>query len=163
MPELLKNRLVILFRVIKYKFLKRLNQLANICICVGLLTATTWGLREYRAVHRTEIYRGIYEYLDSTISPTEKISYLLSSRSYLFYGKHFDKTVLHVPLIPGEAERWFQKIQQAESELIAAGPLEQKEIIANEAFLSITNKDTLVSKFGRDVENEPVLYQLERN
>ncbi|MBW3585908.1 MAG: hypothetical protein KY448_08670, partial [Cyanobacteria bacterium 0813] len=62
--------------------LKKSSYIMIICICIALMVSASWVAREKRDVARTELYRGIYEYIDKNTVPDERIGFFLSSRSY---------------------------------------------------------------------------------
>lgn len=142
---------------------KRISSITGFALSVGLLVVSTWSMRELRDIYRTEIYRGIYQHLDANLNSNSKIAYLLSSRSYLFYGKEFNNTVLHIPLVPDREQDWLEALRYHKVELVAAGPSDPKKTVEKEHFLQLVEQRKLISTMGDDVDNEPVLYRFEND
>ncbi|MGE5655776.1 MAG: hypothetical protein ACM37W_04105 [Actinomycetota bacterium] len=133
-----------------------------IFICI-LLFSASWVARENRDLNRTKFYRGIYEYIETTTKPHEKIAYFSSPRNYLFYGKHLDRQVLCVPLKINKTNDWLDELQRKAVNLVAIGPTKSETVPLKQALPSLIGLGKpLRPIFGRDVENESVLYRVVR-
>ncbi len=102
------------------------NRLMVISMLLGLLVITSWGFREKKDIHRQEVYGGVYEYISKHLRPTETVGYLLSYRSYFFYGKHWNQKVLYMPSKSEALSEWIGDLKQQQISAIAVGPLEEK-------------------------------------
>lgn len=79
-----------------------------------------------RDAQRTEVYGGIHEYLDQTMSSGEKIAYFSSRRcyrGYLLAGKDLNRTVLHRQPDLDNPAQWVGNLHQEGVNLVAIGPL----------------------------------------
>ncbi|MBD0309761.1 MAG: hypothetical protein ICV80_17145, partial [Microcoleus sp. T1-bin1] len=103
--------------------LKKSSYIMIICICIALMVSASWVAREKRDVARTELYRGIYEYIDKNTVPDERIGFFLSSRSYLFYGRNLDRQVLYVPLRADRLSAWIENLRKNKIRTVGFGPL----------------------------------------
>ncbi|OCR01564.1 hypothetical protein BCD67_18930 [Oscillatoriales cyanobacterium USR001] len=142
---------------------QRFSRTIVICVCLGLIVSATWVLREKRDVNRTEIYRGIYEYIEKNTLPNEKIGFFLSRRSYLFYGKNLDRQVLYVPLRDeiDRIDRWVDNLRQKGIRIVAAGPLTKNDKNTKKIVSWLTSDDGYLELvWGKDVEQKSVLYRL---
>jgi hypothetical protein len=136
--------------------LRRAGRWAAIFVCILLLVSATFVARDKRDVQRYRIYGSTYEYISKKVDRNEKIGYLLSQRSYLFYGKNFDKKVLHLPEDSDEFTDWLDAVQQRKIRLVAVGPINSPE----KAITWLKNVDRwFVRIAGQDVRDETVLYR----
>jgi hypothetical protein len=128
-------------------------------VCIGLIVIGHW--REKRDFARTELYRGIYEYIDKNTVPDERIGFFLSSRSYLFYGKNLDRQVLYVPFRADRLSAWNDKLRQNKIRTVGFGPLTEKDAATRKALSWLTSAEGPLQRvFGKDFNNESVLYRL---
>ncbi|MEG4961771.1 MULTISPECIES: hypothetical protein [unclassified Microcoleus] len=128
-------------------------------VCIGLIVIGHW--REKRDLARTELYRGIYEYIDKNTVPDERIGFFLSSRSYLFYGKNLDRQVLYVPFRADRLSAWSDKLRQNKIRTVGFGPLTEKDAATRKALSWLTSAEGPLQRvFGKDFNNESVLYRL---
>lgn len=137
-------------------------------IAIALTVSATSIAREKRDLARTEIYGGIYEYIERHINPADKIGYLLSSRNYIFYGRDLTYKVLHVPLKSELISEWLQELREKKVSYVALGPLDldsqksaDKERLKRD-LLRLENSGELTRVFGKDVGKEPLIYRLNR-
>ncbi|MBW4495138.1 MAG: glycosyltransferase family 39 protein [Oscillatoria princeps RMCB-10] len=135
-------------------------------IAISLTVSATSLAREKRALARTEIYGGIYEYIEGHIEPTEKIGYLLSSRNYIFYGKTLTQQVLHVPLKSDNISEWLKELRQKNVSYLALGPLDVDSPKSADSqrlkreLLRLENSGEFTRVSGKKVDKEPLLYRL---
>ncbi|HSF76933.1 MAG TPA: hypothetical protein VLA84_24280, partial [Microcoleus sp.] len=128
-------------------------------VCIGLIVIGHW--REKRDIARTELYRGIYEYIDKNTVPDERIGFFLSSRSYLFYGKNLDRKVLYVPFRPDRLSAWIDSLRQHKIRTVGFGPLTETSAATKKALSWLTStQGPLQPVFGKDFNTESVLYRL---
>jgi len=128
-------------------------------ICIGLIVIGHW--REKRDIARTELYRGIYEYIDINTVSDERIGFFLSSRSYLFYGKNLDRQVLYVPFRADRLSAWIDNLRQNKIRTVGFGPLTPTDAATRKALSWLTSAEgPLQPVFGKDFNTEWVLYRL---
>ncbi|WP_155967400.1 glycosyltransferase family 39 protein [Kamptonema formosum] len=150
------------------RFFKRSRSPLAFFIAIALTASTTLMAREKRDLARTEIYGGIYEYIDSHIKTTENIGYLLSSRNYIFYGKSLKQQVLHVPFESDNIVDWLKELRQKNVSYIALGPLDvdaQKSAKIQRLkidLLRLENSGVFTRVSGKNMSKEPLLYRFNR-
>jgi hypothetical protein len=141
--------------------LKKSSYIMIICICIALMVSASWVAREKRDMARTELYRGIYEYIDKNTVPDERIGFFLSPRSYLFYGRNLDRQVLYVPFRGEQLSAWIDKLRQNKIRTVAFGPLTPTDAATKKALSLLTSAEgPLQPVFGKNFNTEPVLYRL---
>lgn len=149
--------------------LQKSHRVVVISTLLGLLMITSWGIRERRDIERREVYGGVYEYIGSNLKPSETLGYLLSYRSYLLYGKHWNQKVLYIPSNSTLLSQWLDDLQKRAVTVVAVGPLEEKmgwehrEInwLENSKEESITSYHQAPRKvFGQDPKKEIAIYRL---
>ncbi|MEG3990828.1 hypothetical protein QUA13_27505 [Microcoleus sp. S28C3] len=128
-------------------------------VCIGLIVIGNW--REKRDFARTELYRGIYEYIDKNTVPNERIGFFLSSRSYLFYGKNLDRQVLYVPFRADRLSAWIDNLRLNKIRTVGFGPLTGTNAATRKALSWLTSAEGPLQRvFGKDFNTESVLYRL---
>jgi len=141
--------------------LKKSSYIMIICACIALMVSAGWVAREKRDVARAELYRGIYEYIDTNTVPDEKIGFFLSSRSYLFYGRNLDRQVLYVPFKADRLSAWIDNLRKNKISTVGFGPLTETDDYTRQALSWLTSPDgPLQPVFGKDFNTESVLYRL---
>ncbi|MDB9514443.1 hypothetical protein PN499_24900 [Kamptonema animale CS-326] len=143
--------------------LQRLSQTIVICSCIVLIASTTWVWRENREVNRTEIYQGMYDYIEKNTLPGEKIGFFLSHRSYLLYGKNLNRQVLYIPFREKTAQgtKWADNLRQNGVKIVALGPLTSLDENTKKTVSWLTSDDGyLESVWGENVNQKSVLYRL---
>lgn len=141
--------------------LKKSSYIMIICVCIALMVSASWVAREKRDVARAELYRGIYEYIDTNTVPDEKIGFFLSSRSYLFYGRNLDRQVLYVPFKADRLSAWIDNLRKNKISTVGFGPLTETDDYTRQALSWLTSPDgPLEPVFGKDFNTESVLYRL---
>ncbi len=141
--------------------LKKSSYIIIICACIALMVSAGWVAREKRDVARAELYRGIYEYIDTNTVPDEKIGFFLSSRSYLFYGRNLDRQVLYVPFKADRLSAWIDNLRKNKISTVGFGPLTETDDYTRQALSWLTSPDgPLQPVFGKDFNTESVLYRL---
>jgi hypothetical protein len=138
---------------------QRSSYILIICVCIGLILIGNW--REERDVARTELYRGIYEYIDKNTVVDERIGFFLSSRSYFFYGKDLNRKVLYVPFRADRLSEWIDNLRKNQVKIVGFGPLTETDEDTRKALSRLTNdRGPLKPVFGKDFNTESVLYRL---
>jgi hypothetical protein len=128
-------------------------------VCIGLIVIGHW--REKRDIARTELYRGIYEYIDKNTVPDERIGFFLSSRSYVFYGRNLDRQVLYVPFRADRLSAWIDNLRKNKIRTVGFGPLTKTDAATRKALSWLTSaQGPLQPVFGKDFNTEWVLYRL---
>lgn len=133
-----------------------------IITCISVVLAT-YGLRRERDARRYLQYGGIYEFVQNKVSKSDVIGYALSTRSYLLYGKHWDRKVVYSPVVFKEdgLKRWMDELARRGITLVAIGPI-PKWMIGSEPdaqWLS-TEKAWILPVLGRNWRTETVLFRL---
>ena len=137
----------------------KVSYLVILCVCIGLIVIGNW--REQRDVARTELYRGIYEYIDKNTVPNEKIGFFISPRNYLFYGKNLNRKVLYVPFKADGLSAWIDNLRQNKIRTVGFGPLTETNAATRKALSWLTSaQGPLQPVFGKDFNTESVLYRL---
>lgn len=132
-----------------------------IIACIALIVNASWVAREKRDIARTELYRGIYEYIDKNTGADEKIGFFLSSRSYLFYGKDLNRQVLYVPFRADRIPAWIDNLRQNQVSIVGFGPLTETDTDTRKTLSWLTSPEGLLEPvFGKDFNTESVLYRL---
>ncbi|MBW4518518.1 MAG: hypothetical protein KME16_02130 [Scytolyngbya sp. HA4215-MV1] len=144
------------------KLLQRSRQVAVSAFLIGLLITATGIAREKRDIERHEIYRGVYDYIADFVGRDETIGYLLSYRSYFFYGKFLNQKVAYVPSHADSLAGWLKELKQRQISLVAVGPLEEKMGWRESRELQwLTSSPQHFQRvFGQDPQKEPVFYRL---
>jgi len=138
---------------------KKTIYIVIIGVCIGLIVIGHW--REKRDIARTELYRGIYEYIDKNTAPDERIGFFLSSRSYVFYGRNLDRQVLSVPFRADRLSAWIDNLRQNKIRTVGFGPLTPTDAATRKALSWLTSaQGPLQPVFGKDFNTEWVLYRL---
>lgn len=141
--------------------LKKSSYIMIICVCIALTVSASWVAREKRDVARAELYRGIYEYIDKNTVPHERIGFFLSFRSYLFYGRNWDRQVLYVPFRADRLPAWIDNLHNNKIRMVGFGPLTDTDAATRETLSWLTSAEgPLQPVFGKDFNTESVLYRL---
>jgi len=141
--------------------LKKSSYIMIICICIALMVSASFVAREKRNIARTELYRGIYEYIDKNTVPDERIGFFLSHRSYVFYGRNLDRQVLYVPFRADRLSAWIDNLRQNKITTVGFGPLTGTDAATRKALSWLTSAEgPLQPVFGKDFNTEWVLYRL---
>jgi hypothetical protein len=140
------------------RFGRHLGQTPGVALALIALLILTPAARYQRDRNRHEVYSGIYDYLEESTRPGEKIAYILGFRSYLFYGKDISRKVVYQPPTMTDSAAWIEKLRKDGVTMLAVGPLdwlsmpERRWIAPGGAFTRV---------FGDDITKNPVLYRLE--
>ena len=141
--------------------LKKSSYIIIICICIALMVSASFVAREKRDMARTELYRGIYEYIDKNTLPDERIGFFLSPRNYLFYGRKLNRQVLYVPFRGERISVWIDNLRKNKIRTVGFGPLPETNAATKKAISWLTSAEgPLQPVFGKDINTEPVLYRL---
>jgi hypothetical protein len=117
-------------------------------------------LRERRAEHRRDAYRGVSAFLEAKIGRDETIGYLLSHKSYLFYGEHLDRKVVYVHPDGAGYDDWLGRLRTAGVAVVAVGPLEGRWT-ADPVLAWLRDAEGPFRRvFGTDGIDAPVFYRL---
>ncbi|MBV9388063.1 MAG: hypothetical protein JOZ78_16705 [Chroococcidiopsidaceae cyanobacterium CP_BM_ER_R8_30] len=128
---------------------------------VGIVVTITLIARKERDVHRREVYNGILEYIDTSLSKNEIIGFVSSDRSYLFYGKELNRKVLFIPSKSNSLPEWLNVIRERGINIVAIGPLQTW--MSNKEVSWLENPNGPFTRvFGQDPRKEPTLYRLKR-
>ena len=106
------------------------------------------------------MYSGIYDYLEESTRPGEKIAYTLSVRSYLFYGKDISRKVVYEPPTMTDSAAWIEKLRKDGVTMLAVGPLGDWQSMPERRSIEALG-GAFTRVFGDDITKNPVLYRLE--
>ncbi|MEY3869223.1 MAG: hypothetical protein RLZZ338_3114 [Cyanobacteriota bacterium] len=137
-----------------------------ISLCLIILISASWVAREKRDLQRTDVYQGIYEFLEVNLKQNDKIAYSSSIRNYLFYGKHFDQQVLHIPLLDDTnngIDKWVKNVRKSGAKYVVIGPT-FKDFNDFKAFYKLSEDGILKPVFGKknDFIYHPIICELKR-
>ncbi|MBD2777380.1 phospholipid carrier-dependent glycosyltransferase [Iningainema tapete] len=139
---------------------RSLGQLSVTVILIGLLFTAINTTREKRDIQRTEVYGGIYKYIATNLKPNDHIGYLLSNRSYLFYGKNFNQKVLFTPSYSESLSQWLNDLKQQNISVVAIGPLEPR-MMSNREIPWLQNPNgPFTPVFGQDLNLGSMFYRI---
>jgi len=128
-------------------------------LCVTVAAGTFW-MRARRDLERAHAYGGAPAFIAAHLSPGESVGYLLSHRSYLFYGKDLANPVVSVPARAGDLEGWIDDLRRRRVGLLAVGPLHEELRNRGELAWLAAPDGHFVRVFGTDPRSEPVVYRL---
>lgn len=134
------------------KYWSRFKPTIAIYICLIILISASWAAREKRDVERNYVYEGIYEFQEVNLKQNDKIAYSSSIRNYWFYGKHFNKEVLHIPLLDDTddgIDKWVKKVRKSGAKYVAIGPT-YKDFNDFHAFSQLIKDGILKPVFGKN-------------
>lgn len=137
------------------RILKRLSWPA----AVILLIIMTFNARQERELQRDRAYHGVLNFLANHVGKNEKIGYLLSHQSYLFYGKSFDRQVLYVPAETENLSDWLMLLRKAGVSVVAIGPLRNSWELSREVSWLQDPEGPFVRIFGEKSGAEPFFYR----
>jgi hypothetical protein len=126
-----------------------------------LLVAVSGHWLQARDLNRVRLYQGIDAAIEQAIQPTESIAYFSSSRNYLFYGKHLNHSVVHLPPTPDNLATWIDTLRQARVTLVAAGPIQASSQRLQAISELSAPGGPLRPVFGHGAERGPTLFNLE--
>jgi hypothetical protein len=131
-------------------------------VLIGLLITASFVAREKRDLLRADFFGDIYQYLNTSIDQNDKIGYILSYRSYIFYGKDLDKKVFYTPSKSDNLSQWLDELHQKGINVVAVGPLEAKMgwQQSKELRWLDTADGVFTHIFGEEAEKDPMLYRL---
>ena len=129
------------------------------CILAVLLVAGTLVAREQRDTRRNEVYGGIAEYIHKNVGQDEIIGYILSKRSYLFYGKELNRRVKYVPPISDSLADWTKDLHDKGVSVIAIGPLNGMWQSSKELMWLTGESGPFVRVFGVNWDTDPMLFR----
>ena len=145
----------------QFRNIEKLSFAVIIFTFVALIASASLVAREKRDTARTELYRGIYEYIDKNTAQNDRIGFFFSSRSYLLYGKNLNREVLYVPFKSDVLSDWIASLRQNKVGTVAIGPLTNTDerTVKNLSWLA-SSQGPLQPVFGKNFSTESVLYRL---
>jgi hypothetical protein len=126
-----------------------------ILLVLGIPLARRERERNVRA-----FYGPVVDYVENQVAETETVGYLLSHRSYLFYGRNLDRKVVYIPIESADLAGWLETIRQKGVDVIAAGPIEPNWEQGNAPEWLNNPQGPFDKVCGEDVAREPLLYRL---
>jgi hypothetical protein len=95
-----------------------------VCLCAAVILFTLVA-RVRRVQKRAAIYGPGFAYIEQNIGEDEPVGYLLSDRSYYFYGTQLRRRVHYVPLSDGgPTAAWFEALRAKGIRAVIVGPYE---------------------------------------
>jgi hypothetical protein len=103
--------------------------------------------------------------MEVNLKENDKIAYSSSIRSYLFYGKHFNQQVLHIPLLDDRnngIDKWVEKVRKSGAKYVVIGPTVKDFNNDYKEFTELTKKGILKPVFGKnnDFIYHPIICEL---
>ena len=144
------------------RFSRHLGQTPGVALALIALLIVASAARYQRDKNRHEVYSGIYDYLEENTHPGEKIAYMLSFRSYLYYGKDFSRKVVYEPPTMTDSAAWIEKLRKDGVTMLAVGPVGADWQSMPERRWIEAPGGAFTRVFGDDIMKNPVLYRLER-
>jgi hypothetical protein len=152
---------------------------ATVALCALLIGGGTFIARKKRDVQRHQVYGDVVAYTTDHLRPDDTIGYLASHRSYLFYGKEFNRKVVYAPSPSDDLTEWLNDLRQQKVRVVAVGPGPIPEAWKTIADMqtSLANRDQNVVKelfwledpngafvrvCGRSPNREPLLYRFKK-
>lgn len=131
-------------------------------IVLAVVTATLLA-RERRERERHAMYGSFYAYLEQQVSPNEPVAYLLSERSYLFYGRHLARSLLYAPLAAEQrVEDWAAPLRERGIRIVAVGPCDGDDAAARTTLDRLrAPAGPLVAVSGSDALGKIQLFRLD--
>jgi hypothetical protein len=97
--------------------------LAIVAASAAALVLVSFVARQKRVGHRSMVYGPILEYIATEVGPEERIGYLASPQSYLFYGTDFRREVVYIPLRSRDRNEWLDYLARNGIAVVGAGPV----------------------------------------
>jgi hypothetical protein len=135
-------------------------------LLVLLLSVGTFLLRLERAMHRTETYGPIVDHITDHMDADQRLGYVASHRSYLFYGRNLSQPLRYVPAEYDDREKWIEWLKKREIYFIAVGPVfpdwkdQMKWNFLRELPWLQDPQGLFMPVFGDDPWKEPVIYRI---
>jgi hypothetical protein len=133
---------------------------AALVLIAGIILLLPPAIQTARAQNETIVYGKVYQVLEQQVTDDRKIAYFSSHRNYLFYGNHFEQTVLHSPPYPQHPDTWIKDLQAEDVEFVATGPLLSPKSKRGELLNELTAQGKLLPVLGKDFSREVVIYRL---
>jgi hypothetical protein len=143
---------IILKKLVKYPIILYL-------LILSLILTITWIAREKRDTNRYLFYGSVVDYIEKHTDLNEKIGYIYSHRSYLFYGEKFNRKVLYIPARNKTFLQWIKTLREKDIRLIAIGPM-RKEWQSKKELKWLTNPKVFNRVFGGLSTKGVTIYQL---
>lgn len=116
--------------------------------------------RERRERQRLGVYGAGFAYLEQHVGEDEPLGYLLSERSYYFYGARLRRPVRYMPLPDeGPTPQWFAQLRAAGIRAVAIGPYEGSEATPETLARLLPPHGELVPVFGQGRPGEITVYR----
>lgn len=140
---------------------RRMIKILMSIVCILILMTTSIVGRERRDMLRKEFYGDIYNFIEENIFQEEMIGYFLSQRSYLFYGKNWDRKVVYAaPNSSDSLAQWVNELQNREISVLAVGPVKYEYKSSRELPWLEAPNGLFIRVFGEDFNRESVIYRL---
>jgi len=138
----------------------RIGELVSVCVVVAAVSLLASNARGVRDSERTRLYRGLPRFIEGQVGPDDVIGYALSHNNYLFYGTHFDRTVVYVPARSDDRDAWLADLRAHHVTFLAMGPV-RPEWRTRKEFAWVHKDDgAFVRVFGRDDRIDSLVYRV---
>jgi 4-amino-4-deoxy-L-arabinose transferase-like glycosyltransferase len=133
--------------------------LAIVAASAAALILVSFVARQKRVGHRSMVYGPILDYIATEVGPEEKIGYLASPQSYLFYGTDFRREVVYIPLRSRDRNEWLGYLARNGIAVVGAGPVPSESDDREYLDWLSGPEGPLVRVFGAD-PGRPYLYRV---
>jgi hypothetical protein len=134
---------------------------ASIIMIVFALSIITYGIRENRTYERNSIYGDAFKYISEQLKPAEKVGYVLSTRSYLLYGKNLDKKVIYTGTNSDRLTEYEENLHIQDISFLAVGPFIDGNFSSDkEAGWIVDNSRLFTPLFDLDPNFSQALYRV---
>jgi len=130
-----------------------------VCLFAVFFVTLSFVARKERDARRPKVYGNIMEYIEQNVTNDETIGYILSKRSYLFYGKNLGKKVLYIPANSDTLVEWIKSVREREVGVIAVGPLYGMWKSSKELAWLESKDGPFVRVFGENPDSDPMLFR----
>jgi hypothetical protein len=143
----------------------------------GILTTTTFAVRQQQDSQRQRVYRGIDDYITANVQPGETVLGLLTPQCYPLFGQNLTTKVLCAigpseslaelfdAVRSGDRARFVGFLRANGIGFVAIGPLDDENVLVPEFSQVVRWLDDLDGRFtrvfGDDEENMLTLYRLD--
>src|SRR5262249_3575434 len=106
----------------------RSRMIAAVCVFLVVGTLLTAVARARRERERVQVYGSFYSYLEQHAPARDPVAYLHSVRSYLFYGRRIERSLVYAPLAATQSlDEWLAALRRQHIRIVAIGPWRDDE------------------------------------
>jgi hypothetical protein len=138
----------------------RLATAALVCLVAAGLLGVLFAARQRRARNRAEFYGPSFAYAQQNVGEDERVGYLLSERSYFFFGTRLKREVRYVPPPrEGPTEQWFAQLRADGIRAVFVGPYDGSDRERRVVEQLVPPHGELVSVFGNGRPGQITVYR----